>query len=163
MLEGIVIVLERATRGENIFNVLRMHIERTMTLENDEIEFMRGLFVPETLRAGERLQLAGEVAKYAIFVAKGSLKLYAIDSPDHESVAQYAAEMSWLADTHSLMFRTPSPYVIEAIEDSDVLLIDPLSYQVVLQCVPGFAAALESSVPWHAVADFAQTIEPLHT
>lgn len=155
------IVLETATPSEMIFNVLRRHIESKATLENDEIKFMRGLFVPETLRAGERLQRAGEASKHAAFVAKGCLRMYTVDAAGREHVAQFAPETTWLADAHSLMFRTPSPYVIEAVEDSDVLLIDPLSYQVVITCVPGFAASLDASVPWQPAADFVRISEPL--
>src|SRR6185436_6964200 len=49
-----------------------------------------------------------------------------------------APETWWLADAVSLRERTPSPYFIEAIEDSELLLLDGPSHQRLVDGVPGY-------------------------
>jgi len=85
--------------------------------------------VPRSLRAGAFLQRAGDVTRHAAFVARGCLRNYVIDDKGKEHIVQFAPETWWLADAVSLRERTPSPYFIEAIEDSELLLLDGPSHQ----------------------------------
>ena len=50
------------------------------------------------------------------------------------------------------MNGTPSAYFYEAIEDSEVLLIDPVTHRRVVDQVPGYAAALRTGLQKHAAA-----------
>jgi CRP-like cAMP-binding protein len=101
----------RVPRGEN-----RIHRSRLRG---------RSRRVPhKRLAAGEFLQRGGEVTRHAAFVAKGCLRNYVIDPKGREHIIQFAPETWWLADAPSLTNRTPSQYFIDAIEDSELLLID---------------------------------------
>jgi CRP-like cAMP-binding protein len=67
----------------------------------------------------------GEVCRYIYFVEKGLLKMYSIDKNGKEHIIQFAPE-SWLtSDRSSLYFHEKSIYYIEAVEDSEVLLLHP--------------------------------------
>ena len=67
----------------------------------------------------------GEVCRYIYFVEKGLLKMYSIDKNVKEHIIQFAPE-SWLtSDRSSLYFNEKSVYYIEAVEDSEVLLLHP--------------------------------------
>jgi CRP-like cAMP-binding protein len=67
----------------------------------------------------------GEVCRYIYFVEKGLLKMYSIDKNGKEHIIQFAPE-SWLtSDRSSLYFNEKSIYYIEAVEDSEVLLLHP--------------------------------------
>ncbi|MCF2219018.1 MAG: Crp/Fnr family transcriptional regulator [Chlorobi bacterium] len=67
----------------------------------------------------------GEVCRYIYFVEKGLLKMYSIDKNGKEHIIQFAPE-SWLtSDRSSLYFNEKSVYYIEAVEDSEVLLLHP--------------------------------------
>jgi len=113
---------------------------------------VRGHFVPATLPAGEFLQRAGEVARHAAFVAAGCLRSYVIDPNGKEHVVQFAPETWWLADAPSLMTGTPSQYFVDAVEDSELLLIDPPSQEQLVDQVPGYAAALRTGLQRHSAA-----------
>jgi CRP-like cAMP-binding protein len=134
------------------FDVLRAYLEARASFTEDEIAFVRARFLPSTLRAGEFLQRAGEVSRYAAFVASGCLRNYVIDANGKEHIVQFAPETWWLADTISLGTGAPSQYFIDAIEDSEVLLIDPPSQQQVVEHVPGYAASLRTGLQKHAAA-----------
>ena len=113
---------------------------------------MRAAFQPMALRPGEFLQRAGEQAKYGAFVARGCLRSYTIDAKGKEHIVQFAPENWWLADAVSLMNKIPSQYFMDAIENSDLMLIDSDSHQRVIESVPGYAAAMRTGLQKHAAA-----------
>lgn len=123
------------------FDVLRQYLADRATLTNEDFGFIEKVFLPRRLAADDFLQRAGEVATYAAFVAAGCLRSYGIDSKGEEHIVQFAPEGSWLADTASLGARTPSQYFYQAIEDSELLLIDPMSHQMLVQRIPPYAAS----------------------
>lgn len=134
------------------FNILRTYLESRAAFTEGEFESIRPLFQPSPLRAGEFLQRAGEQAKYAAFVARGCLRSYTIDGKGKEHIVQFAPETWWLADAMSLIGKTPSQYFVDAVEDSDLLLIDAPSHQRVIDSVPGYAAAFRAGLQKHAAA-----------
>ena len=99
------------------------------------------MFVPASLGANEFLQRAGAVAKHSALVAKGCLRKYVIDAHGKEHIVQFAPETWWLADASSLANGTPSQYVIDAVEDSELLLLDLPSHETLIKRIPGYADA----------------------
>src|SRR5215831_13568175 len=105
------------------FAVLRDYLEARAPFEPRDFAVLREAFVDRVLRAGQFLQHAGDVTQYAAFVASGCLRNYVIDAKGKEHIVQFAPETWWLADATSLRDRTPSNFFIDAIEDSELLLI----------------------------------------
>jgi CRP-like cAMP-binding protein len=134
------------------FGVLRAYLQARASFTDDEFASMEAMFVPSRLRAGGFLQRAGEVARHSAFVARGCLRSYAIDAKGKEHIVQFAPETWWLSDTVSLASGTPSQYFIDAIEDSELLLLDPASHQRLLQEVPAYAVSFGAGVQRHAAA-----------
>jgi len=134
------------------FHSLQTYLESRADFTEAEFDSMKALFQSGALRAGEFLQRAGEPAKYAAFVARGCLRSYTIDGKGKEHIVQFAPETWWFADAMSLIGKTPSQYFVDAIEDSDLLLIDAPSHQRVIDTVPGYAAAFRSGLQKHAAA-----------
>jgi CRP/FNR family transcriptional regulator, anaerobic regulatory protein len=122
------------------FDVLRAYLRARASFSDQEMDFIRTMFRPATLLAGEFLQRAGTVAKDAAFVAKGCLRTYVIDAKGKEHIVLFAPETWWVADNVSLTSGRPSDYFIDAIEDSDLLLIDSPSHEAVVEKVPGYAS-----------------------
>src|SRR5215471_18145880 len=134
------------------FDVFRRYLEARASFTDDEFVFMRGLVVPASLKAGEFLQRGGDVATHAAFVTAGCLRSYVIDAKGKEHIVQFAPETWWLGDNISLATRTPSQYFYEAIEDSEVLLLDPAANQRIVEAVPGYAVAFRAGLQKHAAA-----------
>jgi CRP-like cAMP-binding protein len=78
-----------------------------------------------------------------VFVAKGCLRSYVIDDNGKVHIVRFAPEEWWLADSARFLTGGPSTLFIDAIEASDVLLIDHPSHQRVLDRVPAYAAAYQ--------------------
>jgi CRP-like cAMP-binding protein len=94
-------------------------------LPDAEFELMKQAFVPKKLRKKQYLLQEGEVCKYHAFVVKGCLRMFRVDDRGQEHIFQFAIENWWTGDRESLISGKPSKYNIEALEDSDLLLITP--------------------------------------
>ena len=66
----------------------------------------------------------GETRSYAYFVEKGLLRSYSIDDTGKQHVIQFAPENWFISDRGSLYFSAPSKLIIEAIEETTVIVID---------------------------------------
>ena len=134
------------------FAVLGAYLGARGAFSEADLDVIRAAFVYKPLAAGEFLQRAGEVARYAAFVATGCLRNYVIDPKGKEHIVQFAPETWWLADATSLQTGAPSAYFIDAIEDSELLLIDGPGHQELVDSVPGYSAAFRTGLQKHAAA-----------
>jgi CRP-like cAMP-binding protein len=131
---------------------LQAYLVARATFSPEDLAFIKCVFLPRRLAAGEFLQRGGEVARHAAFVAHGCLRSFVIDSKGKEHVVQFAPEEWWLADAISLNTGTPSQYFFAAIEDSELLLIDAPGQQQIVDRVPGYSAAMRAGLQKHAAA-----------
>ena len=145
------------------FDVLRAYLEARAVFTARDFDIIEAAVVPRALRPGEFLQRACETAKYGAFVANGCLRMYVIDTRGKEHIVQFAPENWWVSDTKSLASGAPSQYFIDAIEDSDVLLIDPPSHEKLIQQVPGYAASFRTGLQRHAAAKDQRIVNALST
>ena len=65
----------------------------------------------------------GEVCCFECFVTKGLFRVYHIDQNGFEQILYFAIENWWITDIDSFTNEKPSQLFIEALEDSEVLLI----------------------------------------
>ncbi len=135
-----------------VFDVLRSYLEARADFSDADFSRIRKAFLFRRLGTGEYLQRAGEVTRYAAFVAIGCLRNYIIDAKGKEHIVQFAPETWWLADSISLGSGTPSQYFIDAIEDSQLLLIDAPSHKELVEGVPSYAAAFRTGLQRHTAA-----------
>jgi CRP-like cAMP-binding protein len=134
------------------FDVLRTYLSERVSFSDADFAAVREGFIHKPLSTGEFLQRAGDVTRHAAFVASGCLRNYVIDAKGKEHIVQFAPETWWLADSNSLQSGTPSQYFIDAIEDSELLLIDLPSHQRLIDAVAPFAVAFRSGLQRHSAA-----------
>ncbi len=77
------------------------------------------------VKKGEFLLREGEICNGTFFVDKGLLRMYSIDKNGKEHIIQFAPERWFISDRSSLHFNEKSKYFIDAVEDSEVLLLKP--------------------------------------
>ena len=73
---------------------------------------------------GDFLLRQGEKCTHSFFVEKGLLKQYSIDNKGKEHIIQFAPENWFITDRESVYFGNSSSYFIEAIENTDVFVLD---------------------------------------
>ena len=135
-----------------MFEMLRTYFECRFRLTDEEFDFIKKSFLPKHLKKGAVLLREGEVAKYSAFVEKGCLRSYVIDNKGREHIVLFAPENWWINDSESIRNGTPATYFIDAIEESDILLLDAPSHLKLLEQVPGYASAFQTGVQKHAAA-----------
>ena len=84
----------------------------------------------------EMLLQEDEVCRNTFFVEKGLLRMYSIDKNGKEHVIQFAPENWLIGDRSSLYFNEKSRYYIEAVEDSEVLFLQPDFFSKLLEEFP---------------------------
>ena len=66
----------------------------------------------------------GGICRDTFFVEKGLLRMYSIDKNGKEHIIQFAPEKWMISDRSSVYFNEKSKYYIEAVEDSEVYLLN---------------------------------------
>lgn len=121
-----------------MFEFLHQKIKETIDISDEEFEFAKTLFLPKKLRRKRFLLQDGDVCKYTIFVEKGLLRSFTIDDKGNEHILQFSMQGWWASDLYSFLTSEPSAYNIEALEDSELLLITKSSWDELLKKVPTF-------------------------
>ena len=135
-----------------MFEVLHEYLSQRMPLTKEQFDFIQSLFIHLHLNKGELLQREGEVARYGAFVTKGCLRSYVVDDKGKEHIVQFAPETWWLTDLNSLVNGVPSLYFMDALEPSDILLLDVESHKKLIEQIPAFAAAFHAGQQKHTIA-----------
>jgi len=72
----------------------------------------------------EFLLRENELSQNTFFVEKGLLRQFSIDKKGKEHTLHFAPENWFVTDRESAYFNQPSKYYIQALEESEVILID---------------------------------------
>ena len=82
----------------------------------------------QSVKKGTILQSSGEERHRSYFVRKGLLRSYTIDQKGREHVFMFAPEGWVVGDVESQTFETPTSLYIDALEDSEVDIIDSKTF-----------------------------------
>lgn len=121
-----------------MFEFLHYKISQVISITESEFDFCKTLFQPKKLRKKRFLLEEGETCKYTAFVEKGLLRTYNVDEKGSELTLQFASEGWWTSDLYSFFTREPSSLNMEALEDSELLLLTQASWELLLEKVPAF-------------------------
>jgi len=119
-----------------MINVLFSHIAEKVSLTVADQEAISGYFVAKKLRKRQYLLQEGEVCKYLTFVAKGLLRTYNVDEKGDEHMSIFGWEGWWVSDFNSFLSGEPAVFNIDAIEESEVLMISLANYEALTLAVP---------------------------
>lgn len=121
-----------------MFEVLHQKVNEIIQISEEEFAIAKTLFIPKKLRKKRFLLQDGDPCKYTIFVEKGLLRSFTIDEKGNEHILQFSMQGWWAADLYSFLTGEPSKYNIQALEDSELLLITQPSWDQLLEEVPAF-------------------------
>ena len=80
--------------------------------------------VTKTFKKGEIVQRANELNTAAIYVKKGVLRSYIIDSNGKEHIYMFASEGWIIGDIEAMEYNQPAQLCIDCLEDSEVVLFN---------------------------------------
>jgi len=103
--------------------LLKQNISNHISISEDERDIFCGLFEHKFIKKKSFLLQEGETCKFEGFVIKGLFRVYYIDQNGFENILYFAMENWWVTDIDSFTNEKSSQLYIEALEDSEVLLI----------------------------------------
>lgn len=113
------------------------YLSEVLEIPFDSAALCSEYFKSSSAKKGAFLLNEGEVCHYTFYVEKGLLRMYSIDRGGKEHIIQFAPEGWLISDRSSLYFNEKSKYYIEAVEDSDILLLQPDFFQNLKAQFPG--------------------------
>ena len=135
-----------------MLEVLYNYFEQSFPLSENDKSLIQSVVSMRTLRKSEFLVRQGEVARYGAFVTKGILRSYVIDNKGKEHIIQFAPENWWISDKNGMSEGLPSTFFIDAVEDSDLILIDMKGHVTLLEKLKGYADSFRTGIQRRAVA-----------
>jgi len=100
------------------------HIRRFVPLSEEEAGVLASVLTYADFSKKDLLLKAGRPCVSHYFIIKGCLRMYYINPKETEQVIQFAIENWWMTDYDSLEGRQASRYYIQALEDTQVVVLD---------------------------------------
>jgi CRP-like cAMP-binding protein len=119
-----------------MFQSLFNHIGRYVTLDEKEQAILSAGLQYRKLEKKDHLLKEGAVCTANYFILDGCLRLYFISETGKEQTIQFGIENWWISDLNSMAHQTPSPFFIQAIEISEVAILDRQAEMILLESLP---------------------------
>jgi CRP-like cAMP-binding protein len=117
-------------------DLLKKNIALNVTLNDQEFARFAEPFRVTTVQKKEFLLQEGEVCGFEAFVNKGCFKVYHLNDKGFEQVVYFATENWWITDIDSFIHQTPSQLSIQALEDSEILVINKADKEKLYEDMP---------------------------
>jgi len=118
--------------------LILQNISKHIQLTKDEAKYFTSLLKEKTFKKKQFYVRENEICLHSVFVIKGCLRGYTIDENGFEHILQFAPPDWWIADMYSLISQKPGNLNIDAIEDTNVLLLSRTDQEKLFINVPKF-------------------------
>lgn len=104
---------------KNIHQVISSHIQ----VSDEEWAYYSSLLEVKVFKKKTMLLSEGTICKEVFFVNSGLLRIYFVDNNGEEKTFHFALEKTFATDYKSFLKGIPSNYSIQAMEDTEVLVM----------------------------------------
>lgn len=119
-----------------MYDIIFKHIEEKVQLTQVERELIKTFFKSKKLKKKQFVVVEGYVCNFLTFVSKGLLKSYNVDDKGNEHINQFSPEGWWTSDMSSFFSGGISFYSIDAMEESEILVITSEDFENLTIQVP---------------------------
>jgi CRP-like cAMP-binding protein len=128
-----------------MYDSLRQYIIRYIEspLPDEEFKLVEKAFHPKWIRKKQYFLQEGEICRFTGFLIKGAMRQYFFDAKGNEHVLRFAIENWWVGDRESFIHQKPSKYNIDALEDSELLLINHTDMHELRLKAPSFVLMMQ--------------------
>jgi CRP-like cAMP-binding protein len=113
-------------------------------LSEHDLDRIASLVVVRRLEKGARLLTPGEICAFEGFVVRGCLRVFFADPDGSERVLYFAPEGWCATDIESFLLEQPATLGIDALEATDLVLIERSNLALLRTQVPGCERVLRS-------------------
>jgi CRP-like cAMP-binding protein len=118
------------------YHLLKEHIKKHTYFSEEDFEVFSSSFHLATIRKKKYLLREGEVCNFEGYVTKGCFKISTTDKDGKEHILYFAIKDWWVSDIDSFTNQIPSFLSIQALEDSEVLMINKHDKKLLYQELP---------------------------
>lgn len=120
----------------SMFKAFEIYLREKAELNADEIEAVRVVCIERNIRKRQYLLQEGNLCHTECFIAKGCMRMFFVGEDGLEHILRFAVENWWISDRESYSNGTPSRYNIDALENSEVILIDKDDFNQLMESIP---------------------------
>lgn len=123
---------------KNDYYLILENVQKHIILDDDEKKYFLSLLDFKKVKNKKVIHSEGSYCTNTIFVLNGCLRGFTIDKDGFEHILNFAPKDWWIGDLYSLLSQRPGIINIEAIEDSEVLLLNREKQEELYYKVPKF-------------------------
>ncbi|MCB0521435.1 MAG: Crp/Fnr family transcriptional regulator [Lewinellaceae bacterium] len=98
-------------------------IRHMIAISEEEMQAFLEMCHLKTFKKQEALSRPGPVPNEIFFIVRGILRVIILDNNGTEHTIHFAMENQFIADYSSFMLKTPSMYTLQAIEETEVVVM----------------------------------------
>lgn len=121
-----------------MYDIFQKYMDSKIVLSQEQSDWIRSLSRVKKIRKYQYLLQEGDICRHHAFVTKGCLRSYSVDGDGMEHIVKFAVENWWVADRDSLMSGEPAKLNIDAVEDSEAVLLTRQHFDLICQQIPAF-------------------------
>ncbi len=116
----------------------RQHLSTLAPFTESELDTILENSILKKFTKNEIVLKEGEQSEYFYFVEKGLLKSYSLDEEGKEHVLQFGPENWYVSDRYSAMCHQPAKFYIQAIEETEAVLISQEMQEFITKVNPAY-------------------------
>ncbi|MGL4632526.1 MAG: Crp/Fnr family transcriptional regulator [Leadbetterella sp.] len=119
-------------------HILLENIRKHTEFSDNNFKVLMSYLSSVKIKKKQFLSHSDQVFDNVAFVMSGCLKSYSIGKEGVEHVVQFAPEGNWITDPNSFVASNPAIMNINAVVDSEVLLLTRKNQLTLFEILPGF-------------------------
>ena len=119
-----------------MFEIFQKYLTDKIDLSKYELDVIKSVCKEKKLRKKQFLLQEGDVWHYNAFICRGLVKTFSIAESGTEHIINFAPDNYWTGDRESLINGTPSRLNIDAIEPTELILIDKPYFEKLCSEIP---------------------------
>ncbi|MDF7821734.1 Crp/Fnr family transcriptional regulator [Runella sp. MFBS21] len=117
-------------------DIFKSHLKKFIEIDENEFREIMGFVEIIKVKKKQNLLIEGQLCKSHFFVLKGCLRKFFINEKGTEQTTEFAIETWWLTDHLAFEKQLPSEFYIQAVENSEVLVIHQPDQEKLLEQFP---------------------------
>ena len=116
--------------------IFKNHLQKFVEISDSEFLDILAFFQVAKVRKKENLLVEGQICKSHYFVLNGCLRKFFVNEKGIEQTTEFAIENWWITDNIAFENKLVSEFYIQAVENSEILIIDHHSQEKLLAEFP---------------------------
>jgi CRP-like cAMP-binding protein len=115
---------------------IKTYFNRYVEFSNTEIDEFYSKLISKTFQKKDYILREGQICKNNYFIINGLVRSFYIDGKGNEKITQFAIENWWVSNMESFIKKTPSALSIQALEKTEILMIDKDELEKLFSSIP---------------------------